>query len=126
MKVSLPTQDKLTLISNLSTFIASGIPILEAVESQIEETSGNSKKILKQLKEDLNQGKSISDSFARSPGAFDPTTVNLIKAAEEAGTLETTLKDLTQSIKKDIDFVNIVKGSMVYPILVLIILFAVI
>ena len=122
MKVSLPTQDKLTLISSLSTFIASGIPILEAVESQIEETSGNSKKILKQLKEDLNQGKSISDSFARSPGAFDPTTVNLIKAAEEAGTLETTLKDLTQSIKKDIEFAGKVKSALAYPILVVIVL----
>lgn len=123
---SLPIHEKLNIIENLATFLSSGIPILEAVDSLLEETKGSSTKILQTLKEDLNQGKTISYSFARHPKAFDPITVNLIKAAEEAGTLESTLKDLTKSIQKDIDFLNSVKASLVYPILVLIVLFAVI
>ena len=122
MNVSLSTQEKLSLITGLSTLIASGIPILEAVESLIEESKDNSKKILLQLKEDLNQGKTISESFARFPKSFDPTTVNLIKAAEEAGTLETSLKDLTQSIKKDAEFMGQVRSALAYPILVVIVL----
>ena len=124
--LSLSSSEKLNIIENLGTLLTAGIPILEAVDSLLEETKGNTTKILETLKEDLNQGKTIAYSLTRHPKAFDPITVNLIKAAEEAGTLETALKDLTQSIKKDIDFVNIVKGSMVYPILVLIVLFAVI
>ena len=125
MNASLPIGEKLTLITSLSTFISSGIPILEAVESLIEDSSGNSKKILQQLKEDLNQGKSIAESFARFPKSFDPTTINLIKAAEEAGTLETSLKDLVQSIKKDVEFIGKVKSALAYPILVVIVLLAV-
>src|SRR3989344_3112685 len=78
-----------------------------------------------QPKEDLNQGKSIAESFARFPKSFDPTTVNLIKAAEEAGTLETSLKDLVQSIKKDVEFIGKVKSALAYPILVVIVLLAV-
>ena len=122
MNVSLSTQEKLSLITGLSTLIASGIPILEAVESLIEESKDNSKKILLQLKEDLNQGKSISESLARFPKSFDPTTINLIKAAEEAGTLDTSLKDLTQSIKKDAEFMGQVRSALAYPILVVIVL----
>ena len=125
MNASLPIGEKLTLITSLSTFISSGIPILEAVESLIEDSSGNSKKILQQLREDLNQGKSIAESFARFPKSFDPTTINLIKAAEEAGTLETSLKDLVQSIKKDVEFIGKVKSALTYPILVVIVLLAV-
>src|SRR3989304_8665074 len=125
MTVSLSPQEKLSLIPSLSTLIASGIPILETVESLIEESKDNSKKILLQLKEDLNQGKSISESLARFPKSFDPTTVNLIKAAEEAGTLETSLKDLVQSIKKDVEFIGKVKRALAYPILVVIVLLAV-
>src|SRR3990167_5227357 len=122
MNASLPIGEKLTLITSLSTFISSGIPILEAVESLIEDSSGNSKKILPQLKEDLNQGKSIAESFGRFPKSFDPTTINLIKAAEEAGTLETSLKDLVTSIKKDVEFIGKVKSALAYPILVVIVL----
>ena len=73
----------------------------------------------------MNQGQTISQSFSRFPKAFDPITVNLIKAAEEAGTLETILKDLVKTIKKDIDFINKVKSALTYPILVVIILFLV-
>ena len=124
--LSLSSSEKLYIIENLGTLLTAGIPILESVDSLLEETKGNTTKILETLKEDLNQGKTIAYSLTRHPKAFDPITVNLIKAAEEAGTLETALKDLTQSIKKDIDFANQVKGSMVYPILVLIVLLAVI
>lgn len=125
MNVSLPITEKLTLITSLSTFISSGIPILEATESLIEDSSGNSKKILAQLKDDLNQGKSISESFGRFPKSFDPTTINLIKAAEEAGTLEASLKDLVKSVKKDVEFIAKVKSALAYPILVVVVLLAV-
>src|SRR3989304_1676308 len=125
MNVSLSTQGKLSLITGLSTLIASGIPILEAVDSLMEESKENTKKILLQLKEDLNQGKTISESFARFPRSFDPATVNLIKAAEEAGTLDTSLKDLIQSIKKDAEFMGQVRSALAYPILVVIVLVAV-
>src|SRR4030042_3147405 len=124
--IKLSSYNKLYLISNLATLISSGIPILESVESLITEAKGSSKKVLEILKEDLNQGKTIAQSFARSPDAFDKVSINLIKASEESGTLETTLKDLTSSIKKDIDFSNKIKGALTYPILVIIVLLVVI
>lgn len=124
--VNLSSQERLSLVSDLATLISSGIPILEAVESLISESKGNLLKILKILKEDLNQGKSVSESFARSPKAFDAVTVNLIKASEEAGTLDTTLRDLAQNIRDDAEFSNKVKAATAYPLLVLIVLFVVI
>lgn len=122
----LSSHEKLYLISNLGTLLSSGIPILESVESLISDAKGNTKKILEVLKEDLNQGKTLAHSFSKSPNAFDKVSVNLIKASEEAGTLETTLKDLTKSIKKDIEFSNNVKGALLYPVLVIIVLLVVI
>lgn len=124
--LSISTSEKLNIIDSLGTLLTAGIPIIETVDSILEEAKGNSNKILQTLKEDLNQGKTIAYSLDRHPKAFDPITVNLIKAAEEAGTLETTLKDLTASIKKDMEFASNVRSSLLYPILVLIVLFAVI
>lgn len=115
MAVSLSNTDKLSLISNLGTMLTAGIPILEAVESLLEDVKGGQKKVLEGLKKDLNQGKTISDSFKKFPGSFDPVTVNLIKASEEAGTLDETLKNLSQTIKRDIEFTDKVKAALTYP-----------
>src|SRR3989344_4943057 len=115
-------QERLYLISNLGTLISSGIPILEAIDSLLSEAKGQTKKILEILKADLNQGKTIADSFSKSPSAFDPVTVNLIRASEEAGTLETTLKDISTSIVKDLDFTSKVRSALTYPFLVVIVM----
>ncbi len=124
--ISISAQERLYLISNLGTLISSGIPIIEALDSLLSEAKGQVKKLLLTLKEDLNQGKTITESFSKSPKAFDPVTVNLIKAAEEAGTLETTLKDISASLAKDLEFSGKVKGALAYPILVVVVLVSVI
>jgi type IV pilus assembly protein PilC len=123
--IRLSNPDKLNLISNLSTMLGAGIPILETVESMIPELKGSQKKILEVLQEDIGQGKKISQSFAQFPNAFDPVTINLIAAAEQAGTLDTTLKDLTINIKKEIEFTDTIKSAMTYPVLVMVVFVAI-
>lgn len=114
-KVKLSTNDKIALIGNLSTMLTSGIPILEAVQSLSVDVKGNQKKVLDALKEDLSQGKRIYTTLSRFPRAFDKVTVNVIKAAEEAGNLDVALKDLRVNIKKEAEFAGKIKSSMVYP-----------
>lgn len=116
--LTLSGKDRLALISNLATMLASGIPIIEAIDSMMEESKGNLRKILEQLRQDLSDGRTISSSLAKSPKAFDPVTVNLIKAAEEAGTLDTTLKDMVGAIKRELEFSSNVKGALAYPVFI--------
>lgn len=118
-RVSLSTSEKITLLSNLSTMLGAGIPILEAINSSLEDTKGHPKKILETLRADLMQGKSLYDSFGQFPRVFDKVTLNLIKASEEAGTLETTLQDLRQHIQKEMEFMDKIKFAMIYPSLIL-------
>lgn len=113
--ISLSNNDKLSVISNLSTMLTAGIPILEAVESLLEDSKGNQKKVLQTLSDDLMQGKRVYSTFGRFPLIFDKVTVNIIKASEEAGTLDVTLKDLIMNIKKETEFSDKVKSAMVYP-----------
>lgn len=96
-----------------------GIPILEAVRSLGEESKGNVKKVLLALEQDLESGKVIHQSFARFPRSFDKVTVNLIKAAEEAGNLETSLNDIKEGIQREMEFNDKLKSALTYPIFVL-------
>ncbi len=120
-KISLSGGEKIELIGNLTTMLTAGIPILEAVNSIAEDTKGNQKKILETIKADLMQGKQISTSLASYPRCFDKVTVNLIKAAEQAGTLEITLRDLEEHIQKDMEFADSIKFAMMYPALILVV-----
>ncbi|MEX0895525.1 MAG: type II secretion system F family protein [Patescibacteria group bacterium] len=120
-QVRLSADEKIGLVSNIATMLAAGIPIIETVEALLEEAKGNQRKILLALQTDISAGKQISDSFAKYPYVFDIVTVNLIRAAEEAGTLEATLKDLQSNIKQEMEFSDKVRGAMFYPIIVLLV-----
>lgn len=119
-RVTLSASEKIGLLSNLSTMLGAGIPILEAINSSLEDTHGHTKKILETLRADLMQGKSLYDSFGQFPRVYDKVTLNLIKASEEAGTLETTLKDLREHIQKEVEFMDKIKFAMIYPALILV------
>jgi type IV pilus assembly protein PilC len=118
---TLQRKDKLTLISNVATMLGAGIPILEAVDSLLEESKGAMRKVLVILRESLNQGHPLSHGMEKMPRVFDPITINMVKAAEEAGTLETSLKDLAASIRKDIAFTDKLRSSLTYPVFVLVV-----
>ena len=119
--INISTAEKMGLISNLATMLAAGIPILETVDSLIEDSKGNQKKLLETLREDLMQGQHISTSFERFPNIFDKININLLKAAEEGGTLDVTLKDLTDTIRRDTEFKDKIKGALVYPLIIMIV-----
>lgn len=113
--VTISGAEKIGLVSNLSTMLSAGIPILEAVNSILEDMKGNQKIVLDTLREDLIQGKRIYSTFAKFPKVFDKVTVAVINASEEAGTLDVTLKDLKESVRKQLEFNDKIKSALVYP-----------
>ncbi len=113
--IRLSSTDKISFISNMATMLGAGISILEVVDSLLEDAKGGQQKLLTALREDLTQGKHVYICFSRFPQVFDKVTVNIIKASEEAGTLDVTLRDLKQNIQKEIEFNDKVKAAMTYP-----------
>src|SRR3989338_2104069 len=116
--ISLSSSEKISFLSNLSTMLAAGISILEAVDALLEDAKGKNKKFLEILREDIVQGTHLYYSFSKFPLVFDKITVNLIKASEEAGTLEITLKDIKINILKEMEFTDKVKQALIYPVLI--------
>lgn len=115
---TLTTGEKIGFISNLSTMLSAGIPILEVVDSLLEDSKGGMKKVLEVTRDDLSGGHRLHTSFSKFPKIFDKVTVNIIKASEEAGTLEIALKDLRVSIQRDVEFNDKIKSALIYPIFI--------
>lgn len=117
--VSLKASEKISLIGNLSTMLSAGIPILEAVDSLLEDVKGGQKKILETLKNDLVRGERVYVTLSKFPRTFDKVTVNVIRASEEAGTLGKTLKDLKANIRREAEFTDKIRSALIYPLFIM-------
>lgn len=116
--ISLSNDEKLELFFSLGTMLTAGITIVEAVDSILEDAKGNLKKFLSVLRTDLLQGKRINTTFQKFPDMFDRVTVNVIKASEEAGTLDSSLQQLKDNLQKDMEFMDKVKSALFYPVFI--------
>lgn len=120
--VKISTNEKINLLSNLGTMLSASIPILESVVTLLEDSKGNLKFFLTLLKDDLVNGNQINTTFAKFPRSFNRVIVNLIKGAEESGTLETVLKEIKNNIQKESEFSDKIKSAMIYPLIILFVL----
>lgn len=123
--LTISNAEKIALLSNLATMLAAGIPILETVDALLEDSKKNQKKLLETLKADLMQGQRMYLTFAKFPKIFDKVTVNILKASEEAGTLDQTLKDIKDNVQKNQEFVDKIRGALVYPAFIMVVFFVV-
>lgn len=119
--VRLKGKERLSLFTDLSTMLTAGIPILEAIEGLESDSKGNLKRVLGVLHEALNNGEPLSRALERLPQAFDPISVNLIRAAEAGGTLEETLHDIVTTTKKELAFSDQLRTTMIYPAFVMVV-----
>lgn len=117
--ISLSNDEKLVLVGNLGTMLSSGISIIESVESLAEDAKGSLHIVLTTLKSDLEQGLQVHESLGQFTRVFNPVTTNIIKAAEESGTLDKALKDLRETLMKETEFRDKIKGAMMYPVFIL-------
>ncbi len=123
--LTLSNSDKLGMLSDLGTMLSAGIPLLESVDALLEDTKKNQKKFLEVLRDDLTQGKHVYFTFSKFPNVFSRVATSIIKASEEAGTLDVTLKDLKENLKKDMEFSDKVKSALVYPLFIVFVFLAV-
>ena len=116
--IVLTPKEKMILVSNFATMLSAGISILEVVDSLLEDAKGNQMKVLQVLREDLVQGKHVYSSFGQFPKIFDKVTLNILKASEEAGTLDVALKDMKGNIKKEMEFSDSIRSALIYPLMI--------
>ncbi len=123
--IHISTNDKIALMSNLATMLKAGISIIDAIDSLMEDAKGSQKVLLQTIKEDINQGIHLHESLAKFPQIFNKVSLNIIHASEEAGTLDSTLRELAENYRKQQEFMDHVRGAFTYPLMILLVFSAV-
>ncbi len=114
-------------VRQFATMIDAGLPLVQCLEilsSQGENAAFN--KILKDIKNFVEQGGTFSEGLRRHPKVFDDLFTNLVNAGEIGGILDTILARLAVYIEKRVKLKAQVKSAMVYPASIMVIAFIVI
>jgi type IV pilus assembly protein PilC len=118
-----PLNEKMMFARNLSVMIASGLPLSKAIRNiTIQTQNKRFIGILKNVQEDLQTGTSLADALAKFPSVFGELFVNMIRVGETSGNLEEILNILAVQLEKEYEIIRKVKGALVYPAVILIVM----
>jgi len=114
------TKDILVFTRQFSVMIDAGLPLVQALEIIGTQADNPAfRKVLLAIKSKVEAGSTFADSLADHPKAFDDLFVQLVRAGEIGGILDTILQRLGAYIEKNEKLKRRVKGAMTYPAIVL-------
>jgi type IV pilus assembly protein PilC len=116
------SKDLVTFTRLFATMIDAGLPIVQCLDILQGQTDNKAfANVLRDVKANVEQGSTFSDSLRKHPKVFDPLYVNLVQAGEVGGILDTILNRLAVYNEKAAKLRRQVRGAMVYPSAVLVI-----
>ncbi len=114
-------QKGLTLFTRqLATLVKAGMPLLRCLEVLArQEKNAPFREVLETLAEAIRSGGNFSDGLLQHPKIFDRLYVNMVKAGEAGGVLDTVLERLARFMEKAERIKAKVKSAMTYPVIVI-------
>lgn len=122
-----PMKEKVVFMRQMSTMVGAGLPLSRSLEIMTQQTANPLfKRVLKNVLDSVQSGKTLADSFRQEEEVFDNITINLIEAGEESGNLEIVLEKLATELEEKDALTGKIKSAMIYPAIILAIIVAVI
>ena len=113
-------KDVWQFINKFSIFINSGIDVKWALWILIKQSKNPLiKKIVSEMRINIDHGVSIHETMLQHPKVFDPLTTALIEVWEKTGQLWKILQELDTNLLESIELKWKVKWAMVYPMILL-------
>ncbi len=112
----------------LSTMINAGIPLIKSLNTlgvQSEKTP-KLQRVLFDLAHQVESGSSLSKAMGKYPDVFSEAQTGSVQAGEATGQLNKTFKNLAEETEKSASIAGKVKGALVYPVVIITIMFAVV
>ncbi len=118
-------QEMATFTQQLANLLRAGMPLTMALNSMCSLTSkGIPSEVPKMLRQDVTEGRSLSDAMAKQSDVFPPIVVNMVRAGEQSGALEEVLRRQAAHFERFAEVQSKFKSAMIYPLVVCFVGFA--
>ncbi len=122
-----PTKDRVIFSRQLSTLINAGLPLVQSLRSVEGQTKRKSlKAVIASVISDVEAGASLAGAMSSHPKVFNQVYLSLIEAGEASGTLDKSLERLANQQEKDAEIISKVRGAMIYPLIVILVMIGVV
>jgi len=109
-------QELATFTQQLANLLKSGMPLTVALNSMTYlESKGIPADVSRELRQDVMEGRSLSDSMAKQPRVFSDLYVNMVKAGESSGALVEVLRRMADHFERFAQVQSKFTSALVYP-----------
>src|SRR5215831_4355960 len=106
----------------LATLLGAGVTLVEALTALVDQVEKERlKRLISEVKQRVNEGSSLADALTPHQKVFGPLYVNMIRAGEHSGALDTVLVRLADFSEGQAKLRQKIVGTMIYPVLMVII-----
>lgn len=117
-----PSLKQIAIFSKqLATLINAGVPLVQSLailQKQIEHKGFQ--KVVKNIRTDVESGTPLSEAIVKYPKIFNRLYVNLVRAGETSGTLDSVLERIADFQEKELALRGKIKSALTYPVVVLV------
>jgi type II secretory pathway component PulF len=119
-------QEMATFTNQLANLLKSGMPLTVALNSMTHlETKGIPAEVSRQLKQDVTEGKGLSEAMGKQPVIFSSLYINMVKAGEQSGALVEVLRRMGDHFERFAEVRAKFKSALIYPVFVCCVGFAI-
>ena len=116
-------KDKVLFSRQLSTLLNAGLPLVQSLRNVDEQTTNKAlRAIVGLIIADIEAGVSLGVALSKYPRVFNRVYISLVEAGESSGTLDKALERLADQQEKDADIISKVRGALIYPLIVLLVM----
>jgi type II secretory pathway component PulF len=109
-------QELSTFTQQLANLLNSGMPLTVALNSMTHlESKGISADVSRELRQDVMEGRSLSDSMMKQPRIFSDLYVNMVRAGESSGALVEVLRRMAEHFERFAEVQAKFTSALIYP-----------
>jgi type IV pilus assembly protein PilC len=113
-------QELATFTTQLANLLNSGMPLTVALNSMTHlQTKGIPSDVSRELKQEVTEGRGLSDAMTRQPRIFSDLYINMVRAGESSGALVEVLRRMAAHFQQFADVQAKFKSAMIYPVMVI-------
>jgi type II secretory pathway component PulF len=113
-------QELATFTTQMANLLKSGMPLTTALTSMSHlQTKGIPAEVTRDLKQEVTEGRGLSDAMARQPRIFSDLYVNMVRAGEQSGSLVDVLRRMAHHFQQFAEVQAKFKSAMIYPAMVI-------
>lgn len=120
------TKDLVAFSRQFAVMVGASVPVVEALKILAKQSvKPKMRRVIAEVSDEVDSGGTLSGSLAKRPELFSNFYISVVKSGEQSGKLDDALDYIADEMEKDYDMNSKIRGAMIYPVFVTLMMVAI-